>query len=433
MVSIQSKNPDLMKSTKFLTFIIASILLISINASGQKSSDDKSVYKMGAGKINVTPDEPVLMVYEPKLSEAVHDSLFASALYFSGDNKQVLLITADLIGFSSPFVDETKKLINSKTGIPVENILISAVHNHGGPSTRMHENEPSEATDRYVSDLKQKLVRLAVSATRNPVPFKMATGKGSCYLNINRRAVFADGFIWLGRDPQKPCDHEVIVSKFEDMNGKLIALFVNWAAHGTVSGFENHQITGDWPGAAARLIRNEAGKNVIVALTVGASADIAPIYGPGVTYSSGCIDAVGYGVAKETMKVMTGITAVNVKNIQTAYTTITFPGKQHGTHRKPPDSFEPGPDVELRISGLKIGDLVLEGISGELMTEFGMQVKKSSPYTNTAIITHCNGSSGYICTDQSYKEGGYEIMTTRMMPGIEKPLVAKFLEQVHSY
>lgn len=58
------------------------------------------------------------------------------------------------------------------------------------------------------------------------------------------------------------------------------------------------------------------------------------------------------------------------------------------------------------------------------MTEIGMQVKKLSLYTNTVIITHCNGSSGYICTDAVYPEGGYEVMTTRMMPRVEKPLIS---------
>jgi len=37
-----------------------------------------------------------------------------------------------------------------------------------------------------------------------------------------------------------------------------------------------------------------------------------------------------------------------------------------------------------------------------------MKIKKQSHYNYTFIIIHCNGSSGYIVTDKSYKEGGYE-------------------------
>jgi neutral ceramidase len=82
---------------------------------------------------------------------------------------------------------------------------------------------------------------------------------------------------------------------------------------------------------------------------------------------------------------------------------------------------------------MKIGDLVLFGISGELMTEMGMQIKKKSRYPNTIIVTHCNGSSGYICTDKAFTEGGYETKVSRLMPGAEKQLVNKCLQMIHSF
>ena len=46
-------------------------------------------------------------------------------------------------------------------------------------------------------------------------------------------------------------------------------------------GQDNYLITGDWPQSAARYIKDSAGKNIVVAVTAGASANINPIYGPG--------------------------------------------------------------------------------------------------------------------------------------------------------
>ena len=60
----------------------------------------------------------------------------------------------------------------------------------------------------------------------------------------------------------------------------------------------------------------------------------------------------------------------------------------------------------------------MAGISGELFTEIGMNVKNRSS-VNTTIMTHCNGASGYICTDASYMEGGYEPQVSPFMPGSE--------------
>lgn len=94
--------------------------------------------------------------------------------------------------------------------------------------------------------------------------------------------------------------------------------------------------------------------------------------------------------------------------------------------------YDSAPDVEIRLTVFKIGELVLSGISGEVMNEIGTAVRNGSPYTNTVIVTHCNGSSGYICTDKAFPEGGYEVKVTRLMPGAEKPLVEKILSMINS-
>jgi len=41
-----------------------------------------------------------------------------------------------------------------------------------------------------------------------------------------------------------------------------------------------------------------------------------------------------------------------------------------------------------------------------------------------------NGSSGYICTDKAFTEGGYEVKVTRLMPGAEMPLTSKVLQMI---
>jgi neutral ceramidase len=415
-------------------FLIILIYLVPCLIFGQKSISEKFFVKMGVSQINITPEIPILMSgYDARTTPftGVHDELYASALYFSGEKTKILIITSDLIGFSSLFIDDLKKMISLKIGVPVENIMISAVHNHGGPVIKTYENDTPQSVDDYIKVLKEKLTSLAVDASKNLVPFRMGIGKGSCNMNINRRAEFANGSIGLGRNPDGPCDHELVVAKFEDMNDKILAVLVNWPCHGTASGQDNYQITGDWPGATARYIKNQSGKEVVVAITVGASADINPIYGPGKNFKE--IEAVGFHVGAEASKTLLETVTFPVKTIQAINATMTFPGKKAGRNDFPPTSYESGPDSEIRLTVLKIGDLVLSGISGELMTEIGIEIKNQSPYSGTIIVTHCNGSSGYICTDKAFSEGGYEVRVTELMPGVEKPLTRKFLEMIHTF
>ncbi len=388
---------------------------------------------MGASQTNITPAFPVMMSgYEARKtpSTGVHDSLFATALYFKSPTTSLLLITADLIGYSKAFVDETRKKITAITDIPAENIMITAAHNHGGPVTRAYEKEVPESVEKYVKELQDKFINLAVRASKKPVPFRMGTGKGKCTMNINRRAEFADGSIWLGRAPDKPCDHDVTVTKFEDMSGKLLAVFINWPCHATTNGQDNYMITADWPGAATRYIKKHTGEGTVVAVTAGASGDINPIYGPGNDFRE--IEGVGFHVGRTAWETYNSIETMPVESLGAVSALMTFPGKKMTKDHFPQKEYEKGPDVEIGLIVFKIGHLILTGISGELMNEIGSSVKTRSPYTATAIITHCNGSSGYICTDKAFPEGGYEIKVTRLMPGAEKPLTDKMLQMINS-
>lgn len=415
-----------------LPFILI-ILLFGFSPGPEEAKKTPGII-LGTAQVDITPAKPVLMSgYEARKTPftGIHDPLFASALYFAGNGTSFLLITADVIGFRAEFVDALKAKISSAVGTPPENIWITAVHNHGGPAIKADEDKVPGPNEEYIGILMGKLVDLSVEASKKAMPFRMGIGKGSCRLNINRRAVFADGSTWLGRNLDGPCDHEVGVVKFEDGSGATLAVLLNWPCHGTASGQDNYQITADWPGAAARTLKDRIGKDVIVAVTAGASGDINPIYGPGTDFDE--IEAVGYHVGSEAARTLASIETHPVRSLETADAAMSLTGKKACPDRRPRVSYEAGPDVEVRLSAVKIGDLVLCGVSGELMNEIGLEIKKKSPYSGTFVVTHCNGSSGYICTDQAFSEGGYEVQVTRLMPGAERPLVRRFQELIRTF
>ncbi|MGW8316769.1 MAG: neutral/alkaline non-lysosomal ceramidase N-terminal domain-containing protein [Bacteroidales bacterium] len=407
------------------------LLMLSLCSPLMAQVSEREPVLMGASRINITPVEPVLMSgYDARKtpSTGIHDELFASALCFSDLQTKVLIITADVIGFSHSLTDEIVRDISSATGIGADHILLTAAHNHGGPSIRTYTDDIPAGNERYIQSLREKLVQVSLDAAETLNPVKMGVGIGYCSMNINRRAKFADGSIWLGRNQDGPCDHEVAILKFEDAQEGLVGLHVNWPCHGTASGQENYEITGDWPGAAARFLGEQLGGETVVGITAGASGDINPIYGPGDNFRE--IEAVGFNLAEEVMSVIPDIETFQEYDINSIQKTIILPGKKRGDSRFPQDEYEPGPDVEIRLSAMKVGNMVFAGISGEVMTEIGMEIKAKSPYTGTIIVTHCNGSSGYICTDKAFGEGGYEVQVTRLMPGAEEAVVHELTEMI---
>lgn len=419
---------------KSLMTCIILIIIMPFLADAQNMSADKSLIKMGTCQVNITPPAPTVMAgYAARTtpSTGVHDSLYATALYFSGEKIKAMIITVDLIGFTSAYIDELKADLSKASGVTPENIMITAVHNHGAPSPRSTDSDASNTVPAYVKFMKERLLTMARTASMNPVPVKMGISKGECKMNINRRALAANGTIFLGRNPEGPCDHDLVIARFEDMNNKPVAVLVNWPCHGTVSGQDNTLITGDWPGAAARHIKNNLGKDVVVAVTAGASGDINPLYGPGKNFTE--IEAVGFHVALEANSILADIKTYPLKDVRTVSTVMTFPGKKSSQTDLPVEKLEPSSDNEIRLTVFKIGELVLSGVSGELVNEIGMDIKNRSPYAGTIVVTHCNGSSGYICTDKMFPEGGYEVRVTRFMPGVEKPLADKYVELIHQF
>jgi hypothetical protein len=78
---------------------------------------------------------------------------------------------------------------------------------------------------------------------------------------------------------------------------------------------------------------------------------------------------------------------------------------------------------------LLINDIGLAGVSGEVMTMIGEHLKRQSPLSHTVMVTHANGSSGYIPDDAAFEQVSYEITTSRLRPGCaENAIVNSFLK-----
>ena len=66
--------------------------------------------------------------------------------------------------------------------------------------------------------------------------------------------------------------------------------------------------------------------------------------------------------------------------------------------------FADGPDVTIRVGLLRVGDIHLVGVNGEIYTNIGLGVKEASPARKTLVVSLANGSagSGYIYSDDAY-------------------------------
>jgi hypothetical protein len=109
--------------------------------------------------------------------------------------------------------------------------------------------------------------------------------------------------------------------------------------------------------------------------------------------------------------------------------TVTCPGKRtvQAPGRGREYKFEDADPVAVRLSLLVINDIAITGVSGEVLTNIGLRLKKDSPFNRTIMITHCNGSSGYLPDDATYDQVSYEIQTARVKRGCAEDAIVNGL------
>jgi len=93
--------------------------------------------------------------------------------------------------------------------------------------------------------------------------------------------------------------------------------------------------------------------------------------------------------------------------------------------------YKEGPDVNLKVGVLRLGDINFASVNGEVYSQIAMRLKAESPATKTIVVTLANGSanSGYIYSDEAYSHLTFQVIGSRLKPGCaEGKIVATALD-----
>ncbi len=408
------------------------ILLLAISAQARRAADKGSL-RAGAAKIDITPapDAALQMSgYSSRTAgfKSVHDDLNVRTIVVDDGTAQAAMVSCEVIGLSNALWQKISERVTRETGIARDNLMLASVHTHAAPSTGVYgggQLSPSQAA--YVARLEDAIVESVRQAKSRLQPARIGFGTGTAKVNMNRRAPNGEGGWMLGDNPDGVSDKTVAVIKFETASGEPIAIFSNYGVHGTVLGAENLQISSDLPGATSRYVERHYGGKVIATWTSGTAGDQDPIYRVGTDFQN--VVALGAILGEEVARVADGIKTTGRAHIHGTQRVVTCPGKRtvqapgRGREYKSEDS-DP---VSIRLSLLVINDIAITGVSGEVLTNIGLRLKRESPFNRTIMVTHCNGSSGYLADDAAYDQVSYEILTTRVKRGCAEDAIVNGL------
>jgi hypothetical protein len=439
-----------------MLWLFRAISVMAVSALAAHAAESGTL-QAGAAKVDITPSPDAALPmsgYADRKEgfKGIHDPIYARAIVVSDGAKLAAMVTWELIGVPNAVWETLSKRIAQETGIPVEHQLIAAVHDHSAPAPFGMYGNDSPKSAAYTKQVEDATIEVIRKAKENLQPAKIGIGTGKAYVNINRREFSPEEGWWLGYNPEGPSDKTVAVIRFDALSGKPIALLINYAVHAVVMGGENYQVSGDLAGATSRYVENyyrgkpddaprgdagpaihlrpeEITENAVALWTSGAAGDQNPIsLARGSDFK--LVDSLGKILGEEAVRIAGAIHSTEQAKIWGKQEVVTCPGRKVAPGPLPRKEYrwEDSDPVIIRLSLLTINDVALAGVSGEVLTMIQEHLKKKSTSSHPVMVTHANGSSGYIPDDAAFEQVSYEITTSRLKPGCaENAIVSGFL------
>lgn len=379
------------------------------------------MWQAGFGKVDVTPPQGVAYLsYQPRQSlfAGVHDRLFARALAVEGGGRRVVLVAVDALGFSRDvlgpswdFIEACQTRIYALTGIPRNQVVLSATHAHSTPqTTHLAPSEEIPALARWIRALPDLIAMAAWQAVSDLKPAVLSIQQGRVEnVSKNRRAELYGG--------TPPIDASLGVLRVQ-RDGDF-GVLINFACHPVVVQVQP-LVSADFPGHACAIIEQQYGARVGLFLQ-GAAGDVNPVRD-----TTDFDDVAKYGtiLANEVMRVLNeGGREAMGEAVAAGMITCQVPHRRIAPAVHVTDGLDGisqlqaiarlnhlarASEVACSLQAICLGHLLVFAVSGELFSEFGLRLKAAFPKHRVMIAGYANGYIGYIPPSHAYDRAIYE-------------------------
>lgn len=434
-------------------------------ASGQPDNTTRT-FRAGAAKSVITPaiGTSINGGMQDRLVKNIHDDTYARAVVLDDGSTRLAIVVSDLCMIYRETLDKAKIRAYELTGIPVENMMMSATHTHSaGTACSVFQSDPDPE---YLELLSIRIADAVVRANENRMPAKIGWGVGHEPSQVfNRRWKMKPGTKIInpfgGEDkvkmnpgvgnpnllePAGPIDPEVSVVSVKSTSGDHIALLANYSLH-YVGGTGAGEISADYFGMfsdkmAGMLETKNQASSFVGIMSNGTSGDINNIDFTGQQHTvSGEYSQMQYVanvLAAETYKIVQNIAYrdwISLDAVQEEIELgVRLPGEGDIERAKRIVDNAEGPNMKsleeiyaretlllskypehksLILQSFRLGDLAIAAIPCEVFVEIGLELKNKNPFDSMFTISLANGYNGYLPTPEHHALGGYETWRAR--------------------
>ncbi len=340
-----------------------------------------------------------------RVSQGVHDDLFARAASFTMGKNTLVLCSVDLVGVSRSRVQELKQEIFTTSKILPENILISAIHTHSGPRSIDLFGPPVPSTPQIYAGIKDAIR----GSLQDPHPAEIQIGRGKIEgAGFNRRD-------WDSNSTGVDWDAEIL--RVDDESGIPLTILYNFGMHCVDLPPENRLYSADWPYYANLWIKQRAGLSQDPIFFQGSAGNVNPANQPfNVRGTNTFKDAklTGDRVGTKVGEIAETLHPLKACPIQGKFHTIALapddPEKLEDYTWATREMREGGAVALADLQVLQLGDLVIFAVPGELFGELGVALKEAVAPRPAWVVNYANDYIGYLPTRKAFQAGGYEAM-----------------------
>jgi neutral ceramidase len=412
---------------------------------------EKQNLRVGVAKVDITPkDLTGLVGIIPRPYGGVHDHLYARALVLNNGVNTAAIVALDLVEMGNTM--PLRERIAKELAIPADHIIIGASHDHnaprGGPATPGTSSAQGRpySPPAYIQQVDDSIVEVLKEAKGALRPARFGFGTGKVDVSVARYGYTPERGWRENPNEDGFSDKTVAVVKFETLAGAPIAIMFNYAVHSnSMTGEPSNMINGDIAGNAEKFIEHQYNDKVVALWSMGAAADEYPKF----NWDMGLLDdkssvyepveMQGGMIGGEVMKVTKHITRMtdaaslyaSERVVPCEMNTVqTNPGGAGaGTNGGPnaagrnataaaaprPPQMEmkqllpppkPGDKLDIHLGLIRINQLAITGVSGEVGSGIYQHLKKESPFPDTVMITLSNDRDGYIPDDAGWDHQG---------------------------
>lgn len=466
------------------TGIITGLMFLLLLPVNELKAQEK-IFRAGASTSNITPALGGGIVGNfgnPPPAQHIHDELHVRSLALDDGSTKLVFVVIDNLHVGRELLDEAKKRIHEKTGLPQSHLMMSSTHTHSATSTSgsLKAANSGNPLDNYGAFMVSRIVDGVQIALNNLEPARIGWGVASVPQHVfNRRwkmkapvvNPFGDKDLvrmnpGVGNpeivEPAGPTDPEVSFISVQSTDGRPIALLGNYSLH-YVGGVPRNDVSADYFAVFADRIQELLGADrqsppFVGIMSNGTSGDINNINFRGPAEKNppyAKMRVVANDVAEEVAHAYKTIEHRDWVQLKAAQSELNLEVRKptpammsnaqkvlaRGDDEKPlHHSLEKTyaqrimtlqnewPDrIDVILQAFRIGDLGIATIPFETFVEIGLELKQKSPFEHTFTVSLANGGYGYLPTSEQHEMGGYETWmgTNRVEKNASRKIVAE--------